>query len=400
MQATIAKSATGLSLRHPEARVSAPLRFLDTHFGSAEMDLLLACCRWLAGGMDDDGFLERVEAPFDENTFFNLCTEHRLVMVVHKVLIRRFGIRFSANFINRFERQSLQIAHSELKLGASMLEIHRVFSAAKIRHLFLKGPVLNRILFGEEMLRYSRDLDVLIEPQNLIEADAHLREAGFHPTEFSGKSVLPSPVRRIHRKDITYLKNGIALELHWKTDHVETIVKPALFDWRNQISYCRFQNESLPILPDLHYCLYLCLHAARHDWSRLRWLLDIPLLMQKRGIERDELLALADHHGLRNPVQEALGLSKRLFKLESGNCGLDPTGNFLSFARRHWIIHNIRSPKLQTLALVYRKGFLYPSGGLRAGFWIMWLLGQTFNRLAQAKARIRSLLPRPPRPTQ
>lgn len=400
MHATIANSVPGHSLNRQKVWVSAPMRFFDEYFGSVEMNLLLACCGRVAGGTDDEALVERVDVPIDEKRFFGLCSEHRLVMVVHKVLIRRFRHHFSENLVNRFERESLRIAQSELKLGASMLEIHRVFSKAKIMHLFLKGPVLNRILFGEELLRYSRDLDVLIRPESFVDADACLREAGFQPTDFSRKDALASPLRRVHRKDITYLKNGIALELHWKTDHVETIVTPSLFDWEKHVSYHSHYNEHLPVLADSHYCMYLCLHAARHDWSRLRWLLDIPLLIKKMGIDRDGLMALADLHGLRNPVLEALSLSERLFKLDSATCGVDPTGrNILPFARRLRIINKIQSPKLQTLALVYQKGFLYLGNGKRAGFWIMWTLGQSINRLAQAKARIRSLFPRSPRPT-
>jgi hypothetical protein len=155
------------ALRLPDLRANASLRLLDEYLGSVEMRLLMACCRRALGTLDEAAFAELAAASFDEAAFFKLCGEHRLSILVNKALVKPFRSRLSGGMAERFEREARRLMHSQLPLWGSMLTIHRAFAGESIRHLFLKGPILNSLLFGKGTLRYSRDLDILIEPESL-----------------------------------------------------------------------------------------------------------------------------------------------------------------------------------------------------------------------------------------
>jgi len=298
--------------------------------------------------------------------------------------------------VNQIENDCQIHVKNHLLLSKWVLEIHKAFQASRLRHLFLKGPVLNEQLHGGELIRYSSDLDLLIEASSIFEADTVLRNLGY---ESVNGFRLSSPLMQLRYKDISYRKPGFipTVEMHWKTDKVETILIPSLFEWESQTTGLRFQQESVPILSDYHNCLYLCLHASKHHWSRMGWLLDIPLLIKRRGLDRNTLLNLAVRHGLQKSVLEAFFWSKKVLNLDFGYAELDPSRkNALWTMRRLHLNNNPKKTKVDTLELTYRRGLLYPGARNKAVFWILWGLELSIIRFRQAKARIRSLLPRLP----
>jgi hypothetical protein len=365
---------------------SVSMGFFKAHFAQPEMRLLLAGCRRMTGSIDDRDWEERVSTPFDEEAFSGMCRENRLSLVIDKSLVRPHRNRFSPGFAEEFEREARWLALHQLRIAKSMVDIHRSFRAGNIRHLFLKGPALNGALFGGELLRCSRDLDVLIEPRNLIKAVAILAEAGFDTVTPRTDLNLQSPFFRMRCKDVSFWKNrtGPVVELHWKTDRVETILNRRIFDWDAHIAHVPLHGESLPVMEDYHNCLYLCLHAAKHHWRRLQWLLDIALLMQRRGMEADRLLALARRYGLRNVVLEAFCLCRRLLNLDFGNGDQGSWEKHAAGAVHRFHLNSQPVSPRTRLRLNYHRGLLYPMNGPRQGFWMQWITDRTMKLAERA----------------
>jgi hypothetical protein len=355
--------------------------FFEAHFARPEMKLLLAGCRRLAGSIDEREWEESVSAPFDMSDFSVLCNGNRLSLVINKTLIGPHGNRFPADFAEGFGRDARRTGLSQLRIAKSMIDIHRSFRAGKLRHVFLKGPALNGLLHGEETLRCSSDLDILIEPRNLRNADALMEEMGFDAVTPNAIRNLQSPFSGIGVKDISYRKNhaGPAVELHWKTDKVETILNRGIFDWDAHITHVPLHHEFLPVMEPYHNCLYLCLHAAKHHWMRLQWLLDIALLMQRRQIDGDRLLELADRYGLRNVVLEAYCLCRRLLRMDLTNVETASWERHAIGAVRRFHLASQPASRRINRSLVFHRGLLYPKNGPRQGYWMQWILERTMQ---------------------
>lgn len=389
MSPTSLEAIPARSAEIPQPRPDA-LEYLDGLLANPGMQLLLACCRVLAGTAEPEEPTSLISEVSDWNAFRALCREHRVTLPVQKVLIHPFRDLLPPDFVAAFEREARDIVLQQMRLRKTSLELHRAFLAAGLRHIFLKGTVLDVQLSGEEILRHSRDVDVLIDPTDFRAADAALAGLGFTPIRPPGEEPPESPLYFLRRKDQSYGKKGVGgtVELHWRTDEVETLIKDSLFDWSEHVMTVPIQGRAMPVLADAHACLYLCLHAAKHDWSRLGWLLDIPRFMRKRGVSQDALLSLATRHGLRQPVLEAFALSDRFLGTAWAGAELGfSERSSLRVARRIRTIHSIRSPKLLTLLLTFQKGRLYSSLGDRLRFWFLFALNQGCYRVRRAAFR-------------
>jgi hypothetical protein len=58
--------------------------------------------------------------------------------------------------------------------------------------------------------------------------------------------------------------------------------------------------------------LYLCAHGARHSWFRLKWLVDLPYVLQSKAWDWPALFAKARRMGCADALLLGLVLSQRL----------------------------------------------------------------------------------------
>ncbi|OGT32043.1 MAG: hypothetical protein A3E87_10890 [Gammaproteobacteria bacterium RIFCSPHIGHO2_12_FULL_35_23] len=328
-----------------------------------EEQLLIACCRKVVGNIDEAQFKGLAQKIFDAKKFFQLCQAHGLTVLVYKQFIYPYKKILPAVTVEIFESQTRKIILSQLQLTKVLLDIHRTLVAQGINYVSLKGPVLNQQLFGNEQTRYAGDLDILIVAKDLLKADECLKKIGYRSTMPNWSIRFYSEFYKLFaRKDIIYRKENFKprLELHWKTCPVEMIVNSPYFNWSTHTSFCLINNEALPVLSNYYNCLYLCLHAAKHHWSQLKWLIDIELFIQTQQLDWNQLLALAKQHALENVVEEArMLLAVYLKDKPSGELLLRKTVKQKNlFARMYWA--NKAKPGLkQKLLLFYYKNKLY-----------------------------------------
>lgn len=267
----------------------------DSRDVSCEELWLRVCCRYALGDISAHDCLPYFKVPIDETRFMALLHEHRLFLLVYQVLSNDFKAYVASDLMDALQKKVNRILKQQLVLMRVSKELHQAFEQAGVAHIFLKGPVLNQTLWGRRMMRYSGDLDILISPKEIFKADAVLQTLKFK-SELSSKSIrLHQFFRRWSaRKDVVYRREGLAhtLELHWKTSATEFI-----FD--------TFDGE----LSDDEYVLYLCLHAAKHGWSRMIWLVDIVALIALKKMDITRLRKLAKARHIAAVVDEALLLA-------------------------------------------------------------------------------------------
>ncbi|MBY7736787.1 nucleotidyltransferase family protein [Paenibacillus polymyxa] len=231
----------------------------------------------------------------DWSRLLRLTEHHRVVPTVYlqlKTLNHPFiPAELLRNLQAQYHRNTLRMLH----LQAEAERLTRLLTAHGIRVLMLKGPALAQQLYGDVSLRTSKDIDLLIAPDDMDEAEHWMKEAGY--ASKSGEvRVLGSWKWKDHHASFLQPQKRVEVELHWRLhpdggrepsfdelwDCRQMGKAPAVrasqmapatsADSRNVTTSCMYT------LGSEHQFLYLSAHGARHGWFRLRWLVDIDRL--------------------------------------------------------------------------------------------------------------------------
>jgi putative nucleotidyltransferase-like protein len=191
----------------------------------------------------------------------------------------------------RMQKAYLDSAKRSLFLAANLAELTSQFDAAQIPTIALKGPALADSLYGDPALRPSCDLDLLIRRQDLPAAVELLASLGYR----RAPHLIRLSLRKLARLDchlVVQPKLGAPIELHWAVapdDYPFHIASDVL--WRSR-QVTQIAGRKVGVLAPECLLLYLCLHGAKHAWSRLHWLGDLARLID-RGIDFPRAQALA-----------------------------------------------------------------------------------------------------------
>lgn len=206
-----------------------------------------------------------------------------------------------------------------LRLAAELLRLLDAFAAADLAVLPFKGTVLALAAYGDLSLRQAGDIDLLIHPASLADADALALSLGytrvspeFEPRGAFGARLIKS------RHDIEYFhpRRRIRLELHWRwlRNPNWLPLDPGALHARAET--LRWHGRNVPLVPREELFIYLCAHGAHHRWSRLSWLNDLRFLLASPQWAPDpqRLAQLAGEGG----AQPALSLSLHLLTEVTG----------------------------------------------------------------------------------
>ncbi|MCC3382026.1 nucleotidyltransferase family protein [Paenibacillus farraposensis] len=240
-----------------------------------------------------------------------LAEHHRVVPLVYLQLKKANYPLIPAELLRSLQAQYHRNTLRMLYLQAEAERLTRLLMARGIRVLILKGPALAQQLYGDVSLRTSSDIDLLIAPNDMDDAEHWIQEAGYESKSGAAR-VLGSWKWKDHHISFLHPHKRVEVELHWRlhpdaggepsfdelwsrrqfieSSGVKWRVQPASADDRTVMTTCTYT------LGREHQFLYLSAHGARHGWVTLRWLVDIdrlaacaldwealPLLMRRYG---------------------------------------------------------------------------------------------------------------------
>lgn len=217
----------------------------------------------------------------DWSLFIELTLHHRVFPVLANILRKvshktHIPSHVMKAVVMRYQQNTLHMLH----FSAEMEHISHLFSKHNIRLLFLKGPTLGHDLYGDISLRTSGDLDVLIPIEQLEQAESHLLEQGYVKDDYI-KTVLNDWKWRHHHVTYFHPDKRIKLELHWRLNPGPAR-EPKFNELWERKRRSKLIGSRVYTLGNEDLFFFLVSHGARHGWSRLRWLLDIHKLIQKK----------------------------------------------------------------------------------------------------------------------
>jgi putative nucleotidyltransferase-like protein len=300
----------------PEEPKSATEEPIGAGFGP-ELTLVLACARWPLDAAGRTEIARRAAAVRDWQRFLDWVGRHGVAPLVCANL-RAAGLDLVPGEL--FRALEDRERGNRLRVFGQIAEaarVTRVLADAGIRAMMVKGPPLAALAFDDVTLRWSRDIDLLIDPAHVEEADRLLIAAGYR--RFAPDFALTKPQQQLFLKmrcEFAYYHepSDVILELHWRLTSNRRLMPLHEYAVWGHAKSVRVGGATFSTLSDDELLLYLCVHGAIHVWFRLKWLADVAALLRQMPEEVLERAASrAAALGLERILHQSLLLAHALF---------------------------------------------------------------------------------------
>lgn len=281
-----------------------------------EFLLAAACCRWPPSEARNAAIRATAEAV-DWNLFLRLIRRQRIVGFAQDGLSAA-AIAPPAAIARELAARAEQIARQHLILSAETVRLCRLFEAAQIPVLVLKGVALARLAYGTTVAKQARDIDLLVPLDRAESAWTILEGEGYVPASLAkqlSERQRRSLIRYDREAEFVHPDKQLLIELQWRTAG-----NPALLKGVGALSPA--QNVTLSdgtdvrtLAPDDLFA-YLCVHGAQHAWSRLKWIADVNALIVANEPDIAHLYRHAQWLGAGLCAGQALALCRLLFDLQ------------------------------------------------------------------------------------
>lgn len=256
-----------------------------TAIGGASFQALLTLSN--PGLAPDEHMLGQLRTlpSFDWDEVLGLARRHRISpFVSHRLEVLaerldRAGLAPPKAVSASFRAEGRAALFHEMALMAELRRIKAQFDATGIAFLVIKGLVLSSRCHGQMGLRVNHDIDLVVLPEQLLNAHEVLVGMGCRLVEPAGDptpEILAQWAQRT--KDFVYLAaaGNTVIELHHRLFDNHTLCDGEVFARARSVRL--FEQTEVLTLNDPDMLAYLALHGALHAWSRLKWLIDLALV--------------------------------------------------------------------------------------------------------------------------
>jgi len=255
-------------------------------------------------------------AGFDWSGFLQLAENHGVLALVAGNLAQH------APDTTVDIAQSLRSAYAEnlrrnLWFAGELARILEHFEKRSVRAIPYKGPVLAQSAYGNLGLRSFSDLDLLISQIDFEPAKRALGEIGYHPSQALSPAVERLFLRTGYERSFDGAAGKYLVELQWNLlPHLYAVDSQAA-DFRIEDLLVRAGHVSLggaevQCLSGEDSLLVLCLHAAKHLWTRLIWIADIAESLRTPELDCVLVVRRARAMGIARIVGVSCWLAERL----------------------------------------------------------------------------------------
>ena len=280
---------------------------------AGEFDLLCV----LAGAEITSERIERIGnwglSTLDWSEFFRLAEYHGVLPIAARNLMHH--VRALPPEIETLLRSAYDAnLRRSMWFAAELARIMQHFKRRQLRAVPFKGPALAQSAYGDLGLRNYSDLDFLISPADFERAKLALAEIGYRPSAELTAAVEKFWLRTGYERAFDGAAGRNLVELQWallpRFYAVDLKVKGLL----SRAGRAAVGGCDVPCLAPEDSLLVLCLHAAKHLWTRLIWLADIAETLRTQSENQAIDYARAFSQARTMGIARILGVSFWLVK--------------------------------------------------------------------------------------
>ena len=284
---------------------------------SPEFRLAAACAMWPPSDQRTEAIHAAASEPLDWGRFLRVATRHQVIGLIHEGLTQARP-NVPPKIADEIGTQAAAQVRENLAMAREVMRVQRLFDDSDLPVLFVKGPALAVLAFGNVGLRSGQDIDLLVPYEALPAATAVILRAGYRRSD-PPPNISDAQLRLVMplRKDLGFVHRAtvrLRIELHWRL-----FLNPHAMAESSLMTASRLAPLSgaagVRSLGEDDFFAYLCMHGALHWWNRLQWLADVNALLASKpqsGVER--LVRAAEARGAGRAAAQALLLCRKLFQ--------------------------------------------------------------------------------------
>jgi hypothetical protein len=266
-----------------------------------EFDLLLACCTTQA----DSGRSTKISVSLDRGPdwveFARLTEHHSVGPIVYRSL-SAFPHAVPDPVLEQLRKDYERNVQKSLRLTHELIRILDCLESHGIPAIPYKGPVLAKAVYGDIALRRFSDLDILIHATDVPGAKAAVHELGYTPTLQLNEAEQAAHLASGSEWPFDGPLGNNLLEIQWRVLPRFYAVEFSIDGFFHRALRVDLGGISVRTLAPEDLLLVLCVHTAKHVWSRLAWLCDIAETMRSQSIDYNSAHRTAKRLGIERIV--------------------------------------------------------------------------------------------------
>lgn len=258
----------------------------------------------------------------DWKYIYRFCDRHRIIPLLCKSLKAIDNPQIPQDILNKFSYFYNKNTFHNILISSSLVELAELFTAEGIDVISFKGSTLAVSAYGNIALRTFCDLDILIEPRNVVAAIDILNGLGYSSpkqiTEIETLSYISSSVfheSQHNQKSLVFTKEKerLVLELHWSLSEQSFPFNVTFEQLWNNRTYVNLSGSNIPQFSAEDLLIYLCVHGSSHCWFKLKWICDVnELICANPQIDWQTVQNRANKWGCRRMLHLGLILAQNL----------------------------------------------------------------------------------------
>jgi hypothetical protein len=227
-------------------------------------------------------FRSILERPLEWNHAMQIAESHGLLPLLFRQIEGTGSDSVPAPAFDHLKRRCREISLRMLLLTRELISLLRLLHAEGIAAVPYKGPALSAFLYGDQALRQSEDLDLMIPAQEVWRAKELLERHGFRPSPPLKREHLAAYSRGECDIAFAHSRPGLIVDLHWAFLPAYHGAEFQAAQFWNSLESMDLLGEKIELPSPDNYLMALCLHGSKHMWTRLGWVCDIAALLRSR----------------------------------------------------------------------------------------------------------------------
>ena len=282
-----------------------------------EDKILLLCASTLKDRDAREKIIELLHGKLNWDYLLQRALQHKLMPLLYWNL-KNLPEEVPEDFLKELKDYFNANVRKNLLMTGELIKILELLKVDGINAIPFKGPVLANFAYGNISLREFNDLDIFVNKSDTSDVCKLMLSLGYELDSYPKKIDISLYFKTQSEHKFINKNNKIIVEIHNKFQgHFFSFpISPEFLYKKNSLKTIVFNNNQISVLSNENLILMLCIHCARHDWSRLFWICDISEIIQSHKINYLKLFENAEKLRVKRILLINLFLANDLFGLK------------------------------------------------------------------------------------